>query len=151
MFAALSTLLYWSLLSSRQQLVEKFKETVEIVLDLSDPGYFNNVMDVIQKFINIVVKDSAPHSIKRLAKHSNGAPSCVRSKGELMTSYIERVLLPAQSYLNPASSDRASAGCQNLTIVQFSNANLTQETFASVRAHLVSATKCKSARSLNIY
>lgn len=61
-----------------------------------------------------------------------------------MNTYIDRFLLPAQSYLNLTNSDHASAESQNLAMVLLSNANLSQETFASVMASLVLATKGKS-------
>lgn len=56
MLAALGMLLYRSLPPSQQQLTEKSLETGEIVLDPSDPGYSSNVMDFIEKTINIVCK-----------------------------------------------------------------------------------------------
>lgn len=65
---------------SRQRLSEKRIETEDVTLDPSDPAYPHDVSEAIDKFINIVAKDSAPDSNKRLAKWSKDATTCVRSK-----------------------------------------------------------------------
>lgn len=147
MHAALVMLMYRSLPPSRQQSIEKSMENGELVLDPSDSAYANDVMKIVKDIIKIVAKDSAPDAIKRLAKLSKKATSCLRSEGESMSAYIERFLFPAQSYLNPTNADRTSAESQNLAMVLFSNASLSQETFASVMAILVSTAKTKSVKA----
>lgn len=82
MFTALGMFLYRSLPPSPQQLVEKSLEAGEIVLGAAEPGYSNNVMDGIEKIINIVAKDSALDSIKRLPKPGKAATFSVRYRGE---------------------------------------------------------------------
>lgn len=108
-FAALGMLLYCSLLLSRQQIIEKSIDTGDLILDPSDPAYSHDVMEVINKIINFVARDSAPDFIKRLAKLSRDTTTCVRSRGESMSTYIERFSLPVQTYLNLTNSYRASA------------------------------------------
>lgn len=61
-----------------------------------------------------------------------------------MNTYVDRFLLHVQSKLKLTSSNHASAESQNLATVLLANANLSQETSASVMASFVLATEGKS-------
>lgn len=146
MFAVLGVHLYRSLPLLRQQLIEKNIATGDVTLNPSDSVYSNDGMEDIDNMINIVTKDSASDSTKRLAKLCQNATTCVRSRREPMSTSIERPLLPAQTYLNQKNAAHASAESQNLATIFLLNASLSQETFLSVMASLVSATKTVSSQ-----
>lgn len=78
MYTASEKLNYCSLSSSRQQLLEKVMEFDDTVLDSSMPRYSIHTDKVISSVINIVTKDSAPDTIKRISKLNKGAATCVR-------------------------------------------------------------------------
>lgn len=119
-------------------------ETGEPVLDPSDPVYSNNVLELIEEMINTVVRNSAPDAIKRLSKLSKVALSCVRLKEKSIISYTGRFLLPARSYLNLTNADHHYHESQNLAVSLLSNANLSQNAYASVMVSMVSTIKGKN-------
>lgn len=86
-------------------------------------------MKVIEKTINILTKDSAPDSIKQLAKLSKKAATCVRSQGEPMSTYIDRFFHPAQTCFNLTNSGHASTESQNFAMILLSNTILSQKSF----------------------
>lgn len=147
MNAALGMILYRSLPPSRQQLLEKAIEIGDIILDPSMPGYSNDTDKMINSIIDIVAKDSAPDAIKRLAKLSKDAATCVRKPNEPVSTFVEQFLLLSQGYLNLVSAGRASAVSQSLAMNLLSNANLSPQTFSSVMASLVTTTKNKENSS----
>lgn len=141
MLAALDRLLFGSLPSSRQQMVEKAVESRELVIYPLDPTYSQDELAVIEPIIELVAKDSATDAIKPLAKLNKTASKCTRKADQYITTYIELFLLPAQAYLNLTSADRSSAESQNLAMTLLTNAKLSQDTFSSVMSNLVSSTK----------
>lgn len=145
MLSALGMILFRSLPTSRQEIIEKSIRTGEFTLDPSDPAYPKNSMDVIDSIINLVAKDSPMDAIKRLAQLNKAASTCVRRHKEPTSSFLERYILPAQTYLNLINADKSSAESQNLAMTLLSNANLPPETFSSVMASLVMATKSRSS------
>lgn len=64
-----------------------------------------------------------------------------------MASYNYQFLLPAQSHLNLVNPDRFSVESLNLATILLSNANISHQTFSSVMASLVSATKTRSTET----
>lgn len=141
MLNALVTLLFGSLPTSRQQLVEKAVASGEIAIDSLDSAYPENRLKVVESIIEVVAKDSTTDAIERLTTLNQSANTCVRKNTETIRAFIEIFSIPAQAYLNYTSTDKSSAASQNHAMTLVSNANLSQELFSTVMLNLVSSRK----------
>lgn len=84
MYAALGMVLYRSLPPSLQQLVKKVLKAGDTALDPSNTGYCKEPIATIETIISIAAKDSAPESIKILAKLSKNLFS---TKGKVFEKF----------------------------------------------------------------
>lgn len=125
--------------------VEKFVESGELVFDLNQ-RYGKDFMSPVEQIINIMAKDSAMDTIKRLPRPRKEAITCVRRSKESMSNFTVRFVLPAKSNLNLANGDRSSQESQNLAMVLLANADLLQKMFSSGIEILVTTTKCEDAQ-----
>lgn len=114
---------------------------VKLILDPFDLAYPEDKLGVIEPIVELVAKDSATDGIKQLERPNKLASSRTRISNESASEYIERFFEPAQAYLNLTSADRTPVESQNLAMTMLINASLSLDTFSSVRANLVSATK----------
>lgn len=89
--------------------MEKFIENGELVLNRNEDGYQKDETATVERITDIVAKELAPHMIERVAGLSKEVITCVRRSNELIALYIERFVLPAQSYLNLTNADRSSS------------------------------------------
>lgn len=133
MFAASRTILFRYLPPSRRQLQKTSVAAADLVLYPSEDSYTKDVMETFNAIINIVAKDTAPDTIRRLARLSKYATSSSRDVVEPLATYIERFLLPAQKYLSLVKADRKSSESQNLAMIPFSSASLLQQVFLRPR------------------
>lgn len=134
MVAALGSLWFPSLPPSCRKLQEKFVESGKPVLDSSQVEYNKDCLSAVKRIINIVANKLATDTMKRLARLSKEATTCVRRGNESISTYIERFVLLAQSYLTLTNADRSSPESHNLAMVLLTNANLPQQMFSSVIA-----------------
>lgn len=90
---------------SRQRLVEKSVEAEDVVLDPTETAYLNALLYTVEIAINLVAGDTSLDVIWRLVRLSIEAFPCSRRPKETTGAYIERFLLPAQTYLNLVKAD----------------------------------------------
>ena len=98
-------------------------------------------MAAVKKIISVVAKDSVSEVIKRLARLSRDAMTCMRRGGESIASYVERFSTQALAFLNLTSCDKSYGESQNLAVAMVANAKLPNTTHTAVISTLVSAAK----------
>lgn len=60
-----------------------------LVLDLSDPGYLNDLLDPVETVINLVAREVVPDPRKRLSRLSKDAASIILWKIKSTEIYVD--------------------------------------------------------------
>lgn len=146
MLAALGMLLFGSLLSSCQQIVERAVESMKIVIDPLDVDYPGDRLAVNECIIESATKDLVTGAINRLAKLHKAASTYIERIIGLFLLILKAFFLASKAYLNVISADKTSAESQNLAMTLLSNASLSQDKFSLVMFSLVANAKGNSTR-----
>lgn len=150
MLTATEMIMFCSLSLFKQQLVERAIHTGEVIIDPQYPQVPSDLLVMVESILEVFAKNSPIDSIRCLAKLSEDVSNFLRKRNESALSYIERFVLPAQAYLNLIDSDEASAESQDSAMLLLSNARLSQQTFSSVMASLVSLSKILACKRQNV-
>lgn len=116
----------------------------KLVADDDDENEVINQMELIEKIIKLVAKDSVTDGVRRLVKMSQNVHACNREKNETYEAFAERFRGVAQTYLNHCYAGNTSQDSQNFAMLLLENAKLPSSTFNNIVSILIADAKDKT-------
>lgn len=130
--ACLGLTLYRSLESSMKEQVKEAVRCGELVLSPEENDDPKDQVEIVEKIIKIVAKDSPVDKVTRMVRLNTQVHECVRKDGESVKKYINRFKKPSLAYLNLVHAGQESSESQVFAMTLVINARLPAQTFSNL-------------------